>query len=411
VNSAGQSRVVIIGAGHAGGSVATQLRQFDFKGDIVVIGAEKVAPYQRPPLSKAYLKGDADVESLKLRLDKFYADNGITLRLETKAIRIDRQAKRVEIEGGGSEPYDYLVIATGSRARKLPIPGVDLKHVHELRTVADADDLKAAVAPGKHIAIIGGGYVGLEVAASARALGAQATIIERESRCLARVACEQLSSFFEKFHREQGVEILTGASVSRLIGDTNGALSAVEVNGKAIPCQAAVVGVGAVACDELAREAGLPCENGIVVDTAARTSDPHIFAVGDVTWRPMPLYDNRMFRLESVPNALEQAKQVASAITGRSQPPPEVPWFWSDQYSLKLQIAGVPFDADQIVVRGDPATAKFAVFHLKAGRVLAVEAVNAPPEFVVGKQMIANKTVVDPVKLQDSSLNMRQLAA
>ncbi len=407
--TADQPRIVIIGAGHAGGSCATLLRQYGFAGSITLLGDEPVAPYQRPPLSKAYLKGDVGVDTLKLRPDAFYAQQNIDMRLGVTVTAIDPRAKRISIAGAVDEPYDFLVIATGARARKLPVPGADLRNVCDLRTLADADRLKAAIVAGGHVAIVGGGYVGLEVAASARSLGANATVIEREARVLARVAAAPLSEFFERYHRAKGVDIRTGASVTKLIGDASGAVEAIEVDGRTLACDAAVIGVGAHAADELARAAGIRCENGIAVDADARTSDSHIFAIGDVTWRPMPLYGNRMFHLESVPNALEQAKQAASAIVGRTGPAPEVPWFWSDQYDLKLQIAGVPFDTQTPVVRGDPANAKFAVFHMSQGRVLAVEAVNAIPEFMVGKQLIASGAVVDPARLTDTTIAMKQM--
>ena len=405
------TRVVIVGAGHAGGAAAALLRQYGHAGEIVLIGREPVVPYQRPPLSKAYLKGEADAESLKLKPDSFYAEQGVDLRLETNATAVDRDRRRVEIENGGSVEYGALILATGSRARKLSIPGAELAGVHEMRTLADADDFKAAVKPGHRLAIIGGGYIGLEAAASARALGAEAVIIERESRCLARVACGPLADFFEAYHRARGVEIVTGASVEAFEAGLQGRVGAVRLSsGRRIECDSVLVGVGGQAADELAREAGLPCENGVVVDGNARTEDPAVFAIGDVTWRPMPVYGERRFRLESVPNALEQAKQAAAAITGRPPPPAEVPWFWSDQYDLKLQIAGVAFETDAQVLRGDPGSARFAVFHLLDGRVQAVEAVNSPPEFMMGRQLIANRKPVDPARLADSAVSMKDVA-
>jgi 3-phenylpropionate/trans-cinnamate dioxygenase ferredoxin reductase subunit len=404
--------VVIVGAGHAGGTAAALLRQHGFSGPITLIGEEAAVPYQRPPLSKAYLKGEVDAESLKLKADAFYHGAGITLRLGAAAAAIDRSARMVMLEGGGGVAYDALVLATGSRARKLPVIGAHLENIHELRNLADAEALKAAIEPGRRLLVIGGGYVGLEVAASARALGADVAIVEREARCLARVACEPLSRFFQDYHRAQGVEIITGLGVREFKGDAHGFVRFAELdNGRELRCDVALIGVGGQACDELARDAGLKCDNGVVVDLEARTSDPAIFAIGDVTRRPMPLYGERLFRLESVPNALEQAKQATAAILGQPAPPPEVPWFWSDQYDLKLQIAGVPFESDQLLVRGDPAQAKFAVFHLKDRKVQAVEAVNAPPEFMAGKQLIASRKAVDVAKLADTAVSMKAVAA
>ena len=280
----------------------------------------------------------------------------------------------------------------------------------ELRTAADAEALKAALGPGKRLAVIGGGYVGLEAAASGRALGAEVVVVEREPRVLARVACETLSTFFQDYHRDRGVVFELDAGVEAFEGEGGRIVGVRLSDGRLIACDAALVGVGATPNDELAKDAGLECAGGVVVDEDARTADPHIFAIGDVAHRPLPLYD-RMFRLESVPNALEQAKQAAAAIAGRPAPAPETPWFWSDQYDLKLQIAGIPFEADQVIVRGDPAGARFAVFHLKGDRLLAVEAVNAPPEFMAGKMLIAQRKAVAPEKLRDMSVSMKNVAA
>jgi len=404
------ARIVIIGAGHAGGTAAALLRQYSYAGAIALIGDEPIAPYQRPPLSKAWLKGEANADDLMLKDADFYPEQNIDLRLNTRVARIDRAAKTVVLKSGEALAYDHVILATGARARPLPVPGADLAGVLVLRTAADAEHLKATIGPGKRLAIIGGGYIGLEAAASARALGAEAVVIEREPRVLARVACETLSTFFQTYHAAKGVAFELNAGVAAIEG-AGGKVTGVKLtDGRVIACDAALVGVGAIPNVELARDAGLDCVDGVVVDADARTSDRAIFAIGDVTHRPMPLYD-RMFRLESVPNALEQAKQAAAAICGRPGPTPEVPWFWSDQYDLKLQIAGVPFDADDIVVRGDPASARFAVFHLKAGVLLAVEAVNAPPEFMAGKQLIGQRRPVARDRLADTSISMKEVAA
>ncbi len=403
--------IVIAGAGHAGGSAAAMLRQLGWQEGITLIGEEPIPPYQRPPLSKAWLKGEATAESLALRPEAFYAGASIDLRLGTRVAAIDRTSKTVTLSDGGTLRYHTLILALGARARRLALSGTDLSGVLELRTAADADLLQAALKPGARLAVIGGGYIGLEAAASARALGAEVTIIERESRVLARVACPILSDFFQSYHRAQGVVITVDAQVAALEGP-DGRVSGVRLgDGRLIPCDVALVGVGAVANDELARDAGLACDGGIVVDLAARTEDPAIFAIGDCTRRPLPLYD-RMGRLESVPNALEQAKQAASLICGKPPPTPEVPWFWSDQYDLRLQIAGIPFDATDIVVRGDLEGGKFALFHLTAdGTVQAVEAVNASTEFMGGRRIIARRKRLPRAQIEDMSVSMQQLAA
>jgi len=402
------SRVVIIGAGHAGGSAAALLRQYGFAGEIVLIGEEPLAPYQRPPLSKAWLKGEADSDSLLLKDPAFYPEHDIDFRPSARAVGLNRPHKLVRLESGEDIAYDQLVLATGSTARRLPIPGAEDPRILDLRTAADADQLKAALSPGRRLIVVGAGYIGLEVAASARQLGCEVTVVEREARVLARVASEPLSAFFERFHHGKGVEIRTGVEVSAI---ENEATAVRLASGELVAGDAVLVGVGARACDELAVAARLRCERGIVVDGEARTeTDPDVFAIGDCSFRPLPLYGETA-RLESVPNALEQAKQAAAAIAGRPPPPPEVPWFWSDQYEIKLQIAGLPYAVDRLVVRGDPAADRFAVFHLQGDLIQAVEAVNDPQAFMGGKLMIGQRKPVDPGKLADPAVSMKEVAA
>jgi 3-phenylpropionate/trans-cinnamate dioxygenase ferredoxin reductase subunit len=404
------AHVVIVGAGHAGGTLAALLRQYGHAGAITLVGEEPIPPYQRPPLSKAWLKGEADAESLALKPLEFYAENRIDFRPSVRAERIDRDRKVLVLSDGTELAYDFLVLATGARPIRLPIPGADLKGILELRTAADAEALKGALGPGRTMAVVGGGYIGLEAAASARALGADAVVLEREPRILARVAGEVLSTFFRTLHEGHGVQFHTGASVTGFCGE-GGRVTGVELaDGRVIACDLALVGVGAVPNQELAQEAGLAVNRGVVVDLEARTSDPSIFAIGDVTLRPMPIY-GRDFRMESVPNALEQAKQAACAITGRPAPAGETPWQWSDQYDIKLQIAGYNFDSDQTLVRGDPASGRFAIFHLKGDQVQAVEAINSPPEFMMGRQLIGSRRPVDKQRLADPSVSMKEVAA
>ena len=402
--------IIIVGAGHAGGSAAALLRQHGWEGGIVLIGTEPELPYQRPPLSKGWLKGEETAESLQLRSSRFYEEHRITVRTGTKAEAIDPAAQTVRLADGEALPYARLILATGSSNRPLPVPGADLEGILELRTTAHADALQASLKPGARIAVVGGGFIGLEVAASARKLGAEAVVIEREERLLQRVVCPELSAYFARRHREEGVELRLGASVAGFEGD-NGKVSAVLLaDGGRIPCDAALVGIGALAEDGLARQAGLACENGVTVDLEARTSDPDIYAVGDCAWRPMPLYDV-MFRLESVPNALEQANQAARSICGKPAPPAEVPWFWSDQYDIRLQIAGLPLGSVQTVVRGDQVSGKFAVFHLAADdRVLCVEAVSFPQAMAIGKMMIGKRLQVTAERLGDEAVPLKELA-
>jgi 3-phenylpropionate/trans-cinnamate dioxygenase ferredoxin reductase subunit len=408
--SSPDAHVVVVGAGHAGGTLVALLRQYGFAGPITMVGDEPIPPYQRPPLSKAWLKGEADADSLALKPLEFYAEHQIAFRPSVTATKVNRGDKTVGLSDGSTLTYDILVLATGSRAIKLPIEGADLKGVLELRTAADAEILKAALGPGKTIAIVGGGYIGLEAAASSRALGAEVVVLEREPRLLARVACETLSTFFQTYHEKHGVHFELGASVTSFAGKDGHVAGVKLADGRTIACDYVLVGVGVHPNDELAKDCGLETARGIVVNLEARTADPSVFAIGDVAHRPMPIY-GRMFRMESVPNALEQAKQAAAAITGRPAPVGEVPWQWSDQYDLKLQIAGYAFDVDEILLRGDPATGKFAIFHLKGDQVQSVEAINSPPEFMMGRQLIGNRKPVDKARLADPSISMKEVAA
>ena len=385
------AHVVIVGGGHAGGSAAAFLRQYGWKGPITLVGAEPVPPYQRPPLSKAWLKREGEAASLALRADSFYLTNAIALRLATVVTAIDRANQIVTLASGERLGYDRLILATGAQPRMLPIQGHDLPGVLALRSVADANRLQAALTPGSRLVVIGGGFIGLEVAASARGLGVAVAVIEREARLLARVASPTLSAFFARAHTDQDVRIFCGAGIASIDGEAGRATGVRLSDGRSLLCDTVLIGVGAAPDDALARATGLACEDGVVVDLAARTSDPQIYAIGDCTRRPLPLYGRR-HRLESVPNALEQAKQAAADLCGRKPPVPEVPWFWSDQYDIRLQIAGLPFDVHEVVVRGDPGAGRFAVYHLALdGAIQAVEAVNDPAAFMAGRLMVARR--------------------
>jgi 3-phenylpropionate/trans-cinnamate dioxygenase ferredoxin reductase component len=383
--------ILIIGAGHAGGSVAANLRQLGSDAPITVIGDEPYLPYQRPPLSKAWLKGDVAFSAVGLRPQSFYDQRGIVLRLDARATAIDREAHTIALTSGEALPYGTLILATGARARRLGFAGEDLPGVHVLRTIADADRVKAGLISGQRLVVIGGGYIGLEVAASARLKGMHVVVIEREARLLARVASPPISTFMQNFHERQGVTFRLEMGVFGFDvrdGDVRG----VRLDdGQVEAADMVLVGVGAVPNTELAEAAGLACNNGIVVDLEARTSDPDVFAIGDCTERPLPHYGCRA-RLESVASALEQARQAAAAICGAKAPAPEVPWFWSDQYDLKLQIAGLPIGATRVEVRGDIEQGKFAVAHLDDdGQLCAVEAVNAPAEYMSGRATIGKQ--------------------
>ena len=403
-------RMIILGAGHGGGSVASLMRQARCDWPLTLVGDEPSAPYQRPPLSKAWLKGEADGDSLLLKPRAWYDAHGVDLRLEVRAEAIDREGRKLSLSDGTTLAYDRLVLALGARARRLPWPGRDLAGVLELRTAADADKLKAVLNHQHRLIVVGGGYVGLEAAASARTLGAEVVVIEREPRLLARVACPALSDFFLHLHADHGVRFLFNAAVEAVLDDGAGRACGVRLaGGDKINGGAVLVGVGAEPNVELAATAGLACENGVVVDQRARTSDPAIYAVGDCTRRPIPLY-GRETRLESVPSTLEQCKQAVADLLSLAPPAPETPWFWSDQYDCKLQIAGLPYDAVRIVLRGAPETRCFSVFHLDAGdRVQSVEAINAPADFMSGRQLIGTRRSINPSELADVSTPLKKL--
>ncbi len=398
--------IVIIGAGQAGAQAVATLRAEGYSGVLTLVGDEPFAPYQRPPLSKAYLMGTLERARLFLKPDTFYRDAACEVILGVSVRAIDRAAKTVALSDGHILPYDQLLLATGTRVRKIKCAGADLPGIHYLRSIADVDGLNAVFHKGKRLAIVGGGYIGLEVAAVAAKHGLDVTVFEAMERVMARAVSRPVSDFFDKEHRAAGVKLLLNTGVEAFEG--SGQLEAVRAGGKTYAADMALVGIGVVPNLELARDAGLACEDGIMVDQNCATADPAIFAAGDCTWHVgregIPL------RLESVQNAIDQAKHAAYAMVGKPKPYSEVPWFWSDQYDLKLQIAGLARATDQIVLRGDPAARKFSVFHLRDGVVAAVEAVNAPAEYLVGRKLIGEGARVAPERLADSSILIKNIA-
>ena len=398
-------RIVIIGAGQAGAQAVASLRADGFTGDLVMIGDEAYAPYQRPPLSKTYLMGTLDRERLFLKPDAFYAEAKCELLLNATASAIDRAKKIVTLSDGITIPYDKLLIATGSRVREIKCPGADLPGVFYLRSIADVDKLRPAFETAKNVAIVGGGYIGLEVAAVARKYELNVTVFEAMERVMQRAVSKPISDFYDNVHRDAGVNILLNTGVEAFEG--SGKLEAIRAGGKSYPTDIAVVGIGILPNDMLAKEAGLTVGDGIHVDVHCQTSDPNIWAAGDCTRHHGR--DGNHIRLECVQNAIDQAKFAALAMMGKPTPYKEVPWFWSDQYDLKLQIAGLAWPTDSLVVRGDPASRKFAVFHLRNGAVAAVEAVNAAPEYIVGRKLIAEGAHVAPERLADLTVPMKNI--
>lgn len=399
--------LVIVGGGQAAAQAVQSLRQQNFPGAITLLCDEPYAPYQRPPLSKKYFAGELPRERLLLRPAAFYAEKGVTLELNTRVEEIEPAARRVRLRDGRTLAYDRLLLATGSRPRVCPVPGADLPGVHCLRTIADVDGIIAALAPGARVLLVGAGYIGLEVAASARQRGFDVTVLEAADRVMSRTVSAEVSAFYEACHRAAGVAIHCGAGVHAFHGPSR--LSAVEAgDGRRFACDVAIVGIGVEPNVELAARAGLICSNGIVVDELARTADPRIFAAGDCTNHPHPLLERRV-RLESVPNAIHQAKVAASNLVGAPTPYSEVPWFWSDQYDLKLQIAGLSTGYDEVVMRGDVAARSFAAFYLKGGQLLAVDAVNSPREFIAGKKLVASRARIAPDVLRDAKVDLTTL--
>lgn len=400
-----QNQIVIIGAGQAGAQAVVSLRSEGFSGPITMVGDEAFVPYQRPPLSKAYLMGTFARERLFLKPEHAYAETGCELILNASAKTIDRAAKTVTLSDGRVLSYDKLLIATGTRIRPIKCPGAELKGIHYLRSIADVDGLQPEIVKGKKLAVIGGGFIGLEVAAVAAKHGLDVTVFEALDRVMARAVSKTVSDFFEGAHRAAGVTIITSTGVEGFEGE--GAVAAVRAGGKSYPADVVLVGIGVLPNAEIAANAGIECKNGIVVDKQARTSDPDVFAAGDVTWHQGR--DGGWLRLESVQNAIDQAKIAAAAMAGKPRDYSEVPWFWSDQFDLKLQIAGLTRPGDVQVVRGDPSARKFAVFHLRDGAVAAVEAVNMAPEYLVGRKLIAEGTQVSPERLGDMSVPIKSV--
>ncbi len=399
--------IIVLGAGHAGAQIVESLRGGGFDGKLILIGDEAHRPYDRPATSKELLSGGVDIDRIYLKREQFYTDKNIDLRLEVTATAIDRAKRTVTLSTGEALSYDKLVIATGARPRRLQVPGADLDGVFYLRSLADSRAIAARLGPGKKLAIVGGGYVGLEVAASATKLGCKVAVIEMLERLLARVAGAEIADFYADAHRAAGVDLHFGVVIEGFVGD--GSVKAVRLtDGTEIPADAVVVGIGAIPNTELAAGAGLAVENGIVVDDCGRTSDPAIFAVGDATNHPNDLLGKRL-RLESVPAAMGQARAAASAILGNPKPFHEIPWFWSDQYDIKLQIVGMSEIGDQIVLRGNPADRRFAAFYLRKGKIVAVNAVNSAKDFMVGKKLILEGRVPDVAKLANLDVPLAEV--
>ena len=400
--------IVIVGAGQAASQAIHTLRHKGYKGSIALIGDEPYYPYQRPPLSKKYLASQVERDRLLIRPAQFYVDHAVDVRLGKRVTIIDRAAQKVQLDDGAILPYDALLIATGSTPRKLVAPGADLEGVHVLRTIADVDGIRAHAAAGRRMVIVGGGYIGLEVAAMSREMGMEVTVLEMADRVMNRVVCSPISSFYQAEHAKHGVRIVCHARVKAIAADESGrkVRAVVCEDGSEYPADIVLVGVGVVPVDSLAAEAGLECANGIVVDEYCRTSDPLIYAAGDCTNHPNLRYGRRL-RLESVDNAFEQGASAALNILGIPSVHDKVPWFWSDQFDIKLIIIGLCTEHDAVVTRGDPATRSFSACYLRGGELIAVDTVNHPKDQMAARKLVALRVKPDLEKLRNPDIPLK----
>ena len=397
------SGIVIVGAGQAAASMAAKLRALGYDGAISVIGAEPVPPYQRPPLSKAYLLGEMAVERLTLRADTWWAENDVSLHLGTTVTAIDPNAQVVTLSDGDTLDYTELALCTGATPKRLPAAiGGALGNVFTVRNLADVDAMRALFVPGKRLVVIGGGYIGLEAAAVARKLGLEVTLIEAAPRILGRVACAQTADAIRELHRTHGVEIIEGVGLTQLTGDAQ--VSGAELSdGRKITADFVIVGIGVTPDNEIAREAGIICENGIAVDLHGRSSDRHIWAAGDCA--SFPMADGRL-RLESVGNAIDMGELVAQNMLGAACDYSPKPWFWSDQFDAKLQIAGLNAGYDQVITRQGEGQ---SFWYFRAGQLIAVDAISDARAYMIGKRLIEGGKPVTPAQVADPDTDLKVL--
>lgn len=403
-------RIVIAGGGQAAVQAVDTLRRKGFTGKLVLVGDEPYLPYQRPPLSKKYLAGALERDRLLLRPQHFYESHSVEARLGRRVEEISGRDQRLRLDDGSTVAYDALLIATGSRPRPLAAPGIDLDGVYSLRTIADVERIRADWAPGRRLVIVGGGYIGLEVAATARELGLEVTVLEMADRVMNRVVCPQISAFYEGEHARHGVRILCNSRVQAFAAapGSRRVRAVVTKDGEEHAADCVIVGCGVIPADELAVAAGLTCENGVVVDDRCRTSDPAIYAAGDCTSHPSLHYGRRL-RLESVDNAFEQGASAALNMLGVETVHDKVPWFWSDQYHHKLIIIGLGQGYDTVVMRGDPAGHAFSACYLRGGELIAVDTVNSPKDQMAARKLIAAHARPSPDKLADATLPLKDM--
>ncbi len=399
--------VLIVGAGQAAIQLIDTLRRNGHRGLITLVGDEPHLPYQRPPLSKNYLGGQLEPDRLSIRHAAYFVEHGVTTVLGRRALGIDRAARSVLLDDGSKLGYDMLVLATGSRPRELTVPGATLRGVHTLRNLSDADELRKLARAGSKLVVIGGGYIGLEAAATCRALGVDVAVLEMADRVMTRVVCEPVSRFYEAAHAANGVRIHSGVRLEALLDDGRGQVHAARcADGREFPADFVLLSIGVLAEDHLAASSGLQCANGVVVDEHCRTSDPAVWAIGDCC-NQMSLHYQRRLRLESVDNAFEQGTTAGLSILGTPVAHDKVPWFWSDQYDLKLLIVGVSQDYDQLVLRGDPATRAFSACYLRGGELIAIDTINNGRDQMAARKLIATHFRPDTTKLADSAIALK----
>lgn len=405
------ANVVIVGAGHGGAQAAIALRQNGFTGTIMVVGREPELPYERPPLSKEYLARDKTFDRIMIRPEAFWADKAVTMLLGTEVTAIDPPAHVATLSDGRTLQYGHLIWAAGGDPRKLTCAGADLAGVHAVRTREDVDRLMGELDAGaKRAVVIGGGYIGLEAAAVLTKLDCHVTLLEALPRVLARVAGEALSAFYEADHRAHGVDLRTGVAVDCLVGEGGKVTGVKLADGSVLPADLVIVGIGIIPCVEPLRAAGAEGVNGVLVDGQCRTSLPDVFAIGDCAAHANAFADGAVIRLESVQNANDMATVAAKTICGVEATYHAVPWFWSNQYDLKLQTVGLSTGHDAVVTRGDPATRSFSVIYLKAGKVVALDCVNMVKDYVQGRKLVETGAVIAPEKLADAGTPLKELA-
>lgn len=405
------SHVLIVGAGQAAAQAAISLRMANFTGTITMVGAEAVPPYERPPLSKDYLAGEKEANRLLLRPEAFWADKDVTLHLGARVAAVNPEARTVTTDAGEHLGYGDLIWAAGGSPRPLPLPGADSHNVHMIRTIADVDALRADLEGGGPVVIIGGGYIGLEAAAVLVKQGHKVTLLEALPRVLARVAGETVSRFYEEEHRAHGVDLRLSAAIEALETDA-GRVTAVRLaGGERLPAAAVIVGIGLIPSVEPLLDAGASGGNGVDVDAFCRTTLPHIYAIGDCAAHENRFAEGARIRLESVQNAIDHAKTAVAAILGNPQPYTATPWFWSNQYDLRLQTVGLSTGHDATVLRGEPSARSFSLIYLKGGRVIALDCISAAKDFIQGRALVEKGAVIDPARLADAGTPLKELLA